>query len=365
MRPSGPLRFPTSGEPGRLHAVLRTRRILLVGALALLAALVLWSLLGGGEAQTATLSDGTQLALRGVRVGTNCSYNFGNPLQRMAGKLPWKWAKDYALRTTAWNLSPETNLVVWFTANRKTDQVGTTRFRFVHDGGTDDIGLQALTATHTRPEWYWWRFYTSVWPRRSEHFTLQALAPAAPSDASPLWEWRVRNPLHREYPQWQPEALPCRRTVEGTVFTLEELVEDSDAPSKEVRAQIPPGIPAYARLRMTRAGAPDRDWDVCGAQFRDATGNRVRRIPVSTPRSGPGEVHVSVACPFLRGERAGKLGLALVRTKQIDSNDIFVVKGVPLRIERRTCGDVLHERTRRQSGRVRGHFDDPPSQWNH
>ena len=309
---------------------MRTRRIVLGGALALLAALVLWGLLGGGAPQTVTLSDGTRLTLRGVQVGTNCSYNFGNPLQRTAAKLPWKWAKDYALRTTAWNLSSETNLVVWFTANQATEQVGTRRFRFVHVGGTDDLGLQALTRTHTRPEGHWWRFYTAVWPRRSECFMLQAFAPAAPSDAKPLWEWRVRNPLYRDYPQWQPEILPSRRMVEDTVFTLEELVEDSDRLSKELRGQIPPGNSAFARLRMTRWGAPDRDWDVCGVQFRDATGNRVRRIPASTPRTEPGEMHISVPCPFLKGESAGKLSLALVRTRQIDSNEVFVVKSVPL-----------------------------------
>jgi len=323
--------FPTSSDPGRLRAVLRSRRIVLVGALALLAALVLWSLFRGDAPQTVTLSDGTQLTLYSVTAATNCAFRTGNILRQMADKLPRRWADKFGTQVFLQTSVPETNLFLKVVSHGKRKDIVPVRFRFVHEGGTEDVRFATLSRSGLPTGERAWLFHTSVWPRRSRYITVQPYLlgenigerPASPG-------WRIKNPLYRDYPQWQAEVLPGRRVVGRTTFILEDLIADPELSRRSPDSEI--AVFAQARLRVLTAEKADEGWETCGVQFRDPTGNRMQSIDRAyARRMRNGELSLPMAIPLLAGERAGKVGVAFVPTKTIPESEIFWLRGLAAR----------------------------------
>ena len=313
--------------------MIRTRRIVLGGALALLAALVLWGLLGGGATQTVALPDGTRLTLHSVTASTNGSFRTGNALRRMADKLPSPWANKFGTELFLQLGVVETNLFLKIVSHGKGDDVSPVRFRLVHEQGVDGVRFISGTREDLPTGGRAWLYHALVWPRRSRYFTVQPYLDGA-SDGERLASpgWHVRNPIYGKYPQWQAEVLPGRRGVGERTFILEDLV--ADEMTEPVRHGDYPENPllAWARLRVLIAGKPDEGWETCGAQFRDATGNRMQNVDrVNARRWGNGELNLPVVIPLLACERAGKLGVAFVPTQGIHDSDIFWLRGLDVR----------------------------------
>jgi len=306
------------------------RRLLLFFA-AIGAVVILWALFGG-QTHRFTLADGTTLTVHAVSAGVSNRYCFGNPAKRLAAKLPWPWAqKSAANAVLTAPVDGRTNLVIWVTYRGTAPRAGRPfRFRCVHDGGTNEFAFNGITKYGLPSGEAGAAFYTAFWPRRSKRLTLQALEEDAPPGAKPLWEVRVANPLPLDYPQWEPEVLPACRTVENVTICLEQLVPSETRLA--ARSAWPPldAEAVRARLRVTRGGQPDDDWEICGVCFRDALGQRFQQLRRLKSRSNAGMHDLDFVLPLLAGERAGKLGVAFVRAQGFPTNELFALPELEL-----------------------------------
>jgi hypothetical protein len=306
------------------------RRILLLLA-AMGAVVVLWALFGGQE-RCFALADGTTVTFHGVSVGMSNRYNFGNPARGLAAKLPWPWAQKYAAAgiLTA-PVDGRTNLVLWVTYRGTAPRAGRLfLFRCIHDGGTNELAFNVITKYGLPSGEAGTAFYAAFWPRRSKRLTLQALEDNAPPGAKPLWEVRVTNPRRLDAPLWQPEVLPSSRTVGEMTFTLDQLVPCKTRLESTSSLQPVDAEGTQARLRVTRGGQPDNDWDVCGVSFDDPIIKRIPELRRLELRSSGGILDLDFGLPLLAGERAGKLGIAFVRARNFSTNELFTLAELEL-----------------------------------
>jgi len=291
--------------------------------LALCAAVVLWVVFST-QKQSVKLADGTTLTFHAVTTGLSNRYCFGNPVQRMAAKLPWSWAQRYAASSVLTGpIDRDTNLVVWVTFRGAAPRAGSLRFRCIHDGGTNELGMSGITKYGLPSGESGTGFYTPFWPRRSKGFTLQALDASA--GEKPLWEIRVPNPLQLDYPEWKPEILPGGRAVGDVSFTLEELVPSESRPASTPQWHPTDSETVQARLRVTSGERPSDDWEICAVRFRDALGNPFQQFPQHKMRSHGGRHDLDFVMPLFAGERAGKLGVAFVRARGAPTNELFTL----------------------------------------
>jgi hypothetical protein len=224
-------------------------------------------------------------------------------------------------------------------------RAGRFRFRCVHDGGTNELAFSGITKYGLPSGEAATGYYTAFWPRRSIRFTLQALDVDAPSAQKPLWAITVPNPLHVDYPQWQPEVLPGHRSAGDVSFILEELVPSE---SRAASTAIWPPIDAetlQARLRVTNGDQPNDDWEICGVRFRDALGNPFQQFRQSKMRSHGGRHDLDFLMPLLAGERAAKLGVTFVRARGLLTNELFTLPEMGLPGPGRSLSQTLRTNT--------------------
>lgn len=325
MRLSSPRRGPPSHHDANRLPTGRVKRFRLASILLVLTlavAVAVWTGFREAGGQTAMLSDGTRLTLRAALARTNASMSFGSPFRRMATRVPLAAAQKWGNQSLRRLHFGETNLALWFTSTPTAPRAAQYQFRIVDDAGTSPVRFLASASGRIPSREIATCFYTPLWPRRSEFFTVQAFADVRPLPEKPEWEFRVRNPAFADYPQWQPEQFPSARTVGETEFTLQELPRAPNANATAVDV----------RLRITCGGQPCDDWAVCGLQFRDATGNRVQTTPGDVTRTGPGRWWARVPCPLFAGESAARIGLGFVRRVNVPTNDVVVLRGVPLQL---------------------------------
>jgi|GEM_PF-5213268 hypothetical protein len=321
------------------------KRRLLPLFLALFAAVLLWALFGSGKHQV-KLPDGTTVTLHAVTAGLSNRYCFGNTAQRVAAKLPWPWAQKFAANSLL-TVPPDrdTNLVVWVTYRGNAPKAGRTRFRCIHEGGTNELAFSGITKYGLPSGEAATAFYTAIWPRRSKRFTLQAHDADTPSGKEVLWKICVPNPLRADYPQWQPEVLPGRRSVGDLSFILEEIVPSESRPVSTATWLSIEAETLQARLRVTLDGQPNDDWEICGVRFRDALGNLTQFRQLKTRNNG-GNHDIDFAMPLLAGDRAGKLGVAFARRREFPANELFTLPEVALPAPGKHINQALQTNTR-------------------
>ena len=312
------------------------KRRLLLFIVTIGAVLLLWALFGGSKPRF-TLADGTTVAFHGVSVGASNRYCFGNPVRRVAAKLPWSWAQKFAAGTVLTApVDRNTNLVLWVTYRGMPPKVRAGEpflFNCIHDAGTDLLQFNSFIREGLPSGEAAACFYTSFWPRRSKRLTLQALETNATSAANPLWEIRVSNPLQIDYPQWQPEALPACSTGDNVIACLEQIVP-SNTPAPTMPYWLFPGVEwVRAQLRVTSRDQPDASWAICGAWFREPFGQRYElRLRLQSRSSG--EIHeLDFPLWLMSGERAGKLSVAIARMDVFPTNELFTLPEFELRAE--------------------------------
>ena len=195
--------------------------IAVVFLLALIIVFIVWSVREPGR--TFVLSDGTKVTLRGVTVGSNTTFYFGNPFQRMLARVPGKIGKKFKSRISANSEDNQNCATFWFTYNRPTTNSDYIGVRLIDDG------LEQFSPP-------WWRPPNTlpngemiaacghrIWPRRDKTFTLQVLEEYQGGDWKRLGETRIRNPQPQTYPDWKPESLPASRRCGDVEFLLEEV----------------------------------------------------------------------------------------------------------------------------------------------
>lgn len=300
---------------------------------------------GRAPAPSGTLRDGTRLTLRQLDVGTNSVLRVGGPVRRVAARLPMAVARRWGRageRTVSFG--DTTNLVLWLTGlpqgvPLKPDPTPTgltqsgwwperelPTYRVVDDFGTNLVRMMAMPPMRLLGDEVVTCLHAELWPRRSRYFTLQAWSRDGATSGRPEWELRVRNPAFANYSQWAPERLPAPRSVGDTKFTLHEL---QPAPSPNLPPDAFP--PALIRVDATCAGEPCDDWQICGVQCRDATGNRIQAMPAETIPAGRGRWWVRVPIVAFAGEDTARIGVGFVPYRRVATNDLFVLRGVSLR----------------------------------
>src|SRR5687767_8565790 len=74
-----------------------------------------WKSSREAPARTFLLADGSQLTFRGITIGTNHSHCLGNPLQRMAARIPGRLGEILHGRTVIKaRASASESVVFWF-----------------------------------------------------------------------------------------------------------------------------------------------------------------------------------------------------------------------------------------------------------
>src|SRR5687767_4723670 len=111
--------------------VKRPRLIAGVILLAVVVAFVVWNVREPGR--TFVLSDGTKVTLRGVTVGTNTTFYFGNPFQRMLARVPGEMGAKFRSRISANSESDQNCATFWFSYNRPTTNFHYMEVRLIHD----------------------------------------------------------------------------------------------------------------------------------------------------------------------------------------------------------------------------------------
>lgn len=313
---------------------------LIVGAILLAAvvAFVVWNV--REPSRTFMLSDGTKVTLRGVTVGTNTTFYFGNPFQRILARMPGKMGAKFKSRISATSESDQNCATFWFSYNRPTKNPHYMGVRLIHD-----------TLEQFPPPW--WRPPKAlpngemiaacgheIWPRRDKTFTLQVLEEYQGGSWKRLGETRIRNPEPQKYPDWKPESLPASRRCGDVEFLLEEV--DPSMGFKELKGLISGGwaAPVEVRMRARRNGQPDTDWEVWAYQVWDAMNNRYPDPSAAwfgslqrAKANEQGELRFPARCYIWPSEEAFKLGLEMICAGRWSSNELFTIRGVPTRLK--------------------------------
>jgi hypothetical protein len=165
------------------------------------------------------------------------------------------------------------------------------------------------------------------WPRRSKILTLDIFTkyqnPYYPTQAASRIV--VANPSYARHLQWTPDRLPATRRVGEMNFTLqgvnvEELRWMSNVDDYFRRATI--------STKITERGQPSADWEASSLALADATGNSTEHLENYYWK--PGSKFNCWRWPAMPGEDAIKLRVEFVKTNGYTSNEIFVVRGVPM-----------------------------------
>jgi hypothetical protein len=310
---------------------MRKLGIILLAGLGLLIGLLIWNVNRTADAQTFTLKDGNRLTFRTVTVGTNERVNFGSGWERLLSRLPGKHGAKF--RRNSWtDDSSEEAVVFWFTYDRpptddsyldlKFDGASSWNSHSFHLPPRTLPGGKIITLSGARN-----------WPRREKTFAVEIIDSGLNGEKyDRLGTLKVKNPAFRSFPEWKAEPLPATRRVDDMAFELVTTrAKRTNAEGQWVES---------AFFRVTRDGKLDADWEACSYRVEDASGNHFQFQPASpryTPR-GPRAYSDSngvVACPIgwlaWPTEKAWKVGIEFVRTRRIESNEVFVLRGVPAR----------------------------------
>jgi hypothetical protein len=316
---------------------MRRTRFIALSLFILAAVLVTWFALSKRDdvGETRTLPDGSTLQLVEV-VFTATNYTFVDQqgskfIRLLAPVLPPFIQKRFtgSRSSLGWSRLEGTNLIAP-TINRsdaKGWKSSVERVRILDEqGNAYDPAWGASSSGGSDQVIHGWRAY--AFPRRTRVLRLQFLARASAGGWTSVAEFRVRNPLYANYPQWQPE--PWRNTKhDGTLaVTLKEFQSWADMKGTNLFET------ARTRLVFSFAenGKHSDHWRIQKLTISDATGNRWSPYLNFTDRNVWNWATNGVA-EFFGGlwpsEQAWKLRLEVVRTAGFDPQQLWEV-AVPL-----------------------------------
>jgi hypothetical protein len=274
-----------------------------------------------------TLKDGNRLTFRGATAGTNTAMHFGPFWERALSRLPGKYGSK--ARANSWTDDGSRDaLVLWFTFDRAPPPDAHVDVQFegrLMPGFQFNYWLPPRGLANGEVITF---CGSPLWPRRDKTITAEVSYWGPNKEYAKLGSFTLPNPNYGTFPEWTPEALPAVRTVGEMTFELATL-----------RAHRPPNQVGSV-FRVKRNGQPDSEWELCSYQVSDATGNVYQSQPAPpefTPRSPRAYANSNgvIMGPFPAGawprEKAWKFGVEFVRSRRFESNEIFVLTGVPVK----------------------------------
>src|SRR5262249_54370072 len=141
--------------------------------------------------------------------------------------------------------------------------------------------------------------------------------------AQTIWSSRmvVRNPSYGKHPQLKPERLPATRHVGEMDFTLESMNVEQLYYAGNVHEYF---RTAHISTRVTERGQATDAWEGSSLAVADATGNSTEHLDRYFWKAN------HWCWPAMPGEDAVKLRVEFVKTNGFGSNDLFVLRGVPM-----------------------------------
>ncbi len=292
---------------------------------------LLWTLSSDVRGTTFRLNNGDQLTFLGSSVGTNGSYCYGNPFQRIAAKLPGGLGNAWSGGTLANSEDRRvTNIVFWFHYRGKEEPFFRLGFQAVDDqavvtnpgftGGSHPLGRGEMGVY----------FDEGILPRRSKTILLRIYDRKDWTDFRLVGELRIPNPRAGQYPVWKPEPLPAMRQFGEFAVSLEEMSVTMNSSWQDVEHLRWPANVARARIRIVENGRATDDWAFFGAQCEDATGDFSPSWYLVWNRIAPGHLEITGKWPLWPGERTVKLQTLWVRKEIQPPERVVIFYGVPL-----------------------------------
>lgn len=227
---------------------------------------VAWLIISYNHKPAFLLSDGSRLTYRGMTVGTNHSFHFGNVFQRLAWKVPFQPVQRYGAKgRTGLITSASYRAIPWFSRIRGKEPASKLWVRFVDDhglsGSHDGLGIYfpigpGLDAGAVE---------VSGWPTRSRRIQCQIYEQVDKPPARLVGTITLRNPMRRQFSQWTPGPLPLYPDANGFGVTLEDFhVEVQERPGTNVvrspetwsaRTNRPSRVSPTARSRTNSSAA--------------------------------------------------------------------------------------------------------------
>lgn len=247
-----------------------------------------------------TLPDGAKVEVRAVTYGTN--HEVGNVLGRVLARLPGPLDRVLADRLgqsarVRGMVLPSPCLAVWLRLDRAkavSDNLESADRLQMALAGEDGF-VSGATANLEQGGDDELQF--SIFPRRHKTLQLCFFGVDAKGQWHPVGRLPLANPLHRDYPQWQPERLPAVKRAGDLEVTLESFRtghNDNSVrhPGRDGRTGVERGAPSDGRNDTVASTLirPLRDtnevWRVAGVELSDATGNQTRQTSLGQDEAG-------------------------------------------------------------------------------
>ena len=290
------------------------------------------------------LPDGALVRIVGVTYGTN--HFVGRPLARAVAHLPTgaqavlKRLLGTRALLEASTTSSEPRLIVWLA--RATNNGATPpNASYLSAMLSDSSGF---TSGDSTPVYVWWpgpqQVSFQVFPRRDPVMALHFFYQTPTGSVTHGGSLQFANPLHRNFPHWQPEPLPATRRSGDVVVTLDKLSTGHDGNSSS--SSLPGGGSAtefgalgvdgrnvtVCAIHLHSLTNSNEVWMVAGEEVSDATGNRMRNTSLGLGGSEDG--YFTFGPSLWTNESAWKLRCEIKRSKGFTPGEIFVFRDVPL-----------------------------------
>ncbi len=311
-----------------------------LAALTGLLAVIWWGAPSGS--QTVRLTDGREITFKAITFGKTHRYTHGKPwLRPLAPLLTTNWAARLGINTFQQTNATEV-LMCWFEMRpMQRGSVPLMASVMDQDGDESESVSVVYSAAFPAQDRTCFAFKLSNFPRRVPHFRVNLFDSVVQpvGHRTNLMTFKIPNPVRGPLPVWTPDPLPITRQDEEAAFSLAAfntglhatgiLAETVGPCWTELVFQFPP---------EEQCAGP---WLVSRVEREDATGNSVRgdRIHgrlISLPdsrymdRRNVGIVSFPSVC--WPDEPAWKLRVEFSqdRNSQFRSNDLWLVKGVPV-----------------------------------
>jgi len=293
------------------------------------AALVSWRLAHPPPALAARLPNGSLLTLRAVDYGTNQTYFQGSLWERCWSVVPARWTTGRSRGHRFTYQDPVPRLTVWLNwAGFAPHDQPILSYALADENGDEAEVFDRIQWASLGTGREIIGRGTPVFPRRSKTFTLRVYQPDVQGNRLRIAEFKIRNPVERQYPNWVPQPLPARARAGELGFVLTRLLAGVSPQTSPVRAAATnetQGV--YATFRVLQGGEPSADWRVASLELSDATGNRVvSRSAVSS--SVDGEIRFQCQPALWMSEPAWRMRVEFSREAGFAPDDLGQVQDI-------------------------------------
>lgn len=259
------------------------------------------------------LPDGSSNRIVAVTYGTN--HLIGSALGRMIARLPDAVQDELPVlihRTE----TPRPALVLWI-EHRGTPVIPKLAVGAAYERLTDGDGF--MSGPQSSPLGCFG--YADImpaafeaFPRRDPKLTVNFFNTSLSGQVTNCGSLQLPNPLHRAYPEWQPESLPAKKATSEFEVTLLGIHTGNDDTRIDLRMSQPAAGP---------------NWQIVGVESSDATGNSIHNFPRNWSVRG-NEIEFSLQTGLWPSEKAWKLKFEIARTRGFAPDTLLTFKNVPL-----------------------------------